>query len=186
MTGKQGTGNRQGQRQRPRAKALRLREAMIRRAEALRSLRDAEATAKADTGGGCSARPSRARTGHPHCWRWKPGVGHPRMQGTGNRQGRGGRGSVRGCPHPCAIGPRMNGAPKMILWVGHPPFQWTNRDTYSEPTACIRYSRMTRSHAALSCSSNGCLLAASLESSTSVFSSLSFVSKGWVLKNITL
>jgi hypothetical protein len=42
------------------------------------------------------------------------------MQGTGNRQGRGGRGSVRGCPHPCAIGPRMNGAPKMIVWVGHP------------------------------------------------------------------
>jgi hypothetical protein len=24
-------------------------------------------------------------------------------------------------PHPCAMRPRMNGAPKMILWVGHPP-----------------------------------------------------------------
>jgi len=35
---------------RPRAKALRFRGAMIRRAEALRCLRDAEATARADTG----------------------------------------------------------------------------------------------------------------------------------------
>ena len=35
------------------------------------------------------------------------------MQGTGIRdQGRAGREGFAGeCPHPCAIGPRMNGAP---------------------------------------------------------------------------